>query len=395
MKKSTIVIIGCVLVLLGLLILLPNNKSPKELDWTPDYGLSDKKPLGLYVFNSEVNELLKDRNVTKVGNPPLEYLSNVLSDTIYPPHTFIYINDHMTWDDASVHEVLNSVKGGMTGFISANYFSAGLVEQLNLNTFYSRQDSGVIKIKVGTQKFNIPSQQDLQHFTRYLKLEKDTFDVLGTIESKLVNENSNFIRVKLGKGLLILHSSPAVFTNYYLLKSGSDKYVEQVLSQLPGKDIVWFTNQKESGSISNAPLSFILSQEALRNAFYLILVGAALFFIFNAKRKQRIVPVIPPVENTTVEFTKTIGNLYFQEGSPMELLIIRSSFILEKIRSEYNIPTDKMDQEMVHMLTMKTARDIQKIQEMTDILRNIQNNQVQDPKTILVTFDNLIYQIFY
>ena len=235
----------------------------------------------------------------------------------------------------------------------------------------------------------------MQHFTRYLKLEKDTFDVLGTIECKIDNENSNFIRVKLGKGLLILHSSPAVFTNYYLLKSGSDKYVEQVLSQLPGKDIVWVTNEKESGSISNAPLSFILSQEALRNAFYLILAGAALFFIFNAKRKQRIVPVIPPVENTTVEFTKTIGNLYFQEGSPMELLIIRSSFILEKIRSEYNIPTDKMDQEMVHMLTMKTARDIQKIQEMTDILRNIQNNQVQDPKTILVTFDNLIYQIFY
>ncbi|MBK8841404.1 MAG: hypothetical protein IPO33_00410 [Saprospiraceae bacterium] len=151
----------------------------------------------------------------------------------------------------------------------------------------------------------------MQHFTRYLKLEKDTFDVLGTIECKIDNENSNFIRVKLGKGLLILHSSPAVFTNYYLLKSGSDKYVEQVLSQLPGKDIVWVTNEKESGSISNAPLSFILSQEALRNAFYLILVGAALFFIFNAKRKQRIVPVIPPVEKYHCRIYKNYWQFVF------------------------------------------------------------------------------------
>lgn len=44
-----------------------------------------------------------------------------------------------------------------------------------------------------------------------------------------------FIKVFYGEGTILLHCSPAVFSNYYLLKSDIKPYTESVLSMLPGK----------------------------------------------------------------------------------------------------------------------------------------------------------------
>ena len=53
----------------------------------------------------------------------------------------------------------------------------------------------------------------------------------------------------------------------------------------------------------------------IRIGFSVCLCYVLLFIIFHAKRKQRIVPVIEPLQNSSAEFVKTIGNLYLQEGN--------------------------------------------------------------------------------
>ena len=53
--------------------------------------------------------------------------------------------------------------------------------------------------------------------------------------------------------------------------------------------------------------------------------------IFNAKRRQRVVPIINPLPNTTLDFTKTIGNLYYQEGNHQNIVDKKIIYFLEKI----------------------------------------------------------------
>ena len=79
--------------------------------------------------------------------------------------------------------------------------------------------------------------------------------------------------------------------------------------------------------------------------------------IFNAKRKQRIVKVINPLKNTTVDFTKTIGNLYFETKDHDNLIEKKITYFLEYIRRVYYLDTQILDDKFVKNLASKSGND--------------------------------------
>jgi len=87
-----------------------------------------------------------------------------------------------------------------------------------------------------------------------------------------------------------------------------------------------------------------------------------IFMIFNAKRRQRKVPIIIPLKNTTVDFTKTIGNLYFQEGSHNVIIEKKIIFFLEKIRTDFYIETDDLSEDFIKKLHLKSGKKLETIQ---------------------------------
>lgn len=392
MKKTIIIIVGLVVLLFVILMLLPGNKKPRALDWNPTYGLSDKRPMGLYVFNQEINKAFKDKKLRKIKGSPKDFLTNMIYGEQKAPETFIYISDHLSWDDATCQEVLKAVEEGMNGFISCNYFSAGWVEILPLTGGYVSPDKNFARLKIDSTLFSIGTNVQLEHFSRSAKPDGMQVNVLGNILTKADTIKPNFVEVKHGKGTLLLHFAPAVFTNYYLVKSNAQRYTESVLSKIPGNDVVWFTNEKAEGGISSAPLSFIMSKEALRNAFLMILAGVLLFIIFNAKRKQRIVEIIAPERNSTVDFVKTIGNLYYQEVSSGELMKLRLGFLKEKLWSEFNLSLELKDEELIERISNKTGSQVEDVKELVNILRM---KYPTASKEELMKLDNLIHKIFY
>ena len=392
MKRNVLIIMIGVTVLFVVLFLLPSQKKPRELDWTPSYGINEKNPMGLYVFNKELNKLFKNKKIRKVNGSPTDFLNKMIYGEQNAPDAFISISDHVSWDDATSREMLNAIHEGMNGFISCHYFSAGWLEILPLSGGYVSPDKDFATLSVDSTKFKINSNIQLEHFARSAKPDGMSYVRLGDIETKIDKIKPNFIEISYGKGKLLLHFAPAVFTNYYLVKSNAQSYAEAVMSKVPGKDIVWFTNETEQEGISSAPLSFILSKEALRNAFFMILAGVLLFIIFNAKRKQRIVAIIPPVKNTSVDFVKTIGNLYFQEVDSGELMKMRLTFLKEKLWSEYNISLEVKDQELIDRISSKTGKSPDLVSELVAVLRQ---KYPTASKEELTKLDILIHKIFY
>src|SRR4030095_15629147 len=121
------------------------------------------------------------------------------------------------------------------------------------------------------------------------KIDTLTTTVLG-YQGEDKKKYANFIKVPYKEGNFFIHLQPVAFTNYHLLKDNHDEYAQKVLAYLPKGQIYWAVKDQDGLLASGSPLRYVLSQPALRWAWYLFLGGMLIFMIFNAKRRQRIIP---------------------------------------------------------------------------------------------------------
>jgi hypothetical protein len=77
------------------------------------------------------------------------------------------------------------------------------------------------------------------------------------------------------------------------------------------------------------------------------------------KRKQRIIPIIKPLANTTLQFVTTIGNLYFQRGDHKNIAEKKILFFMDQIRTKYWINTTSLDETFIHTLGTKAGRPVE------------------------------------
>src|SRR5687768_6049426 len=126
MDRTLKIYIGILLLLLATIVIIDLNK-PKKVDWTPTYGLRDKLPLGLYVLDHELPELLKPYEVKKITVTPYEYLEPLFDyDTLvddYRVHgTIMAIAERNTLDKESLSELFYFVSRGNSVFMSMKQF---------------------------------------------------------------------------------------------------------------------------------------------------------------------------------------------------------------------------------------------------------------------------------
>ena len=299
---------------------------PKPVDWSPSYVLRDKIPFGLYVFDQESKTILPKRNIEKVRKSAYEFLDENYDysqdvDSYKVKGTMLSICDTYIIDDESTKELFYFVSHGNTAFISTQNLPEIFTDSLNIKLdadfeFKSQIDCWLANPSLGTQKYDLSKGGNNAYFS---SIDTLTTTILG-YQSGKDNKHVNFIKVPYKKGNFYIHLQPNAFTNYQLLKDNHYQYTEKVLSYLPKGNIYWLVNQQEGAVESGSTLRYITSQPALKSAWYLFLIGMVIFMIFNAKRRQRVIPIIKPLPNTTVDFTKTIGNLYYQEGNHQNLI---------------------------------------------------------------------------
>ena len=181
-----------------------------------------------------------------------------------------------------------------------------------------------------------------------------------------------------------MHLQPVVFTNYHLLKSKRhSKYTEAILSYLPDARILYKSKNKVGDDLSRSKLRFILSNPALKYGWYLGLVSLLLFLIFNAKRKQRIIQTITPLENSTVAFTKTIGNLYFETKDYTNLIHKKITYFLEYIRRTFYLDTQILDDKFVKNLASKASKNHKDIKTLVDQIAHFRAKAIHTEQDLL------------
>ncbi len=145
--------------------------------------------------------------------------------------------------------------------------------------------------------------------------------------------------------------------------------------------------------MSRSPLNFILSEPALKWAWYILLSIALLFMLFRAKRQQQIIPVLPANENTSLDFVNTIGRLYFLQKNNKQLAERQSEHWFSFIRKKYGIATTKLDKEFIKKLSVKSELPSQLIQKIIDNHFIIEKESVVSDET-LIYFHQLIQEFY-
>ena len=120
-------------------------------------------------------------------------------------------------------------------------------------------------------------------------------------------------------------------------------------------------------------MRFISEHPPLKWAYWLLWLALLLFLIFNSKRKQRIIPIIKPLENTTIDFTKTIANLYFQDKNYKIIIRKKIIYFLEKVRTNYYLDTSKLDEEFALKLAHKSGKNEDDIKKLVELIVHLKN----------------------
>ncbi|MDY0082608.1 MAG: hypothetical protein RBR74_05445 [Ignavibacteriaceae bacterium] len=206
------------------------------------------------------------------------------------------------------------------------------------------------------------------------------------------NDYSNFIKMKIGNGSLFLHTIPNIFTNYNLLRNERD-YIFKCLSYLKVRDVIWDEYYKEVNKYQSTPIRYILSQPSLKWGYFTFLFGIVLFVIFKGKREQRIIPVIKPLTNTTLDFIQTVGNVYLKQSNHKNIAKKKITYFMDHIRNKYGIRAQELNNDVIKQLAEKSNYNERELNKIKMSITAV-NNSTSISKETLIELNNLLENFY-
>lgn len=208
--------------------------------------------------------------------------------------------------------------------------------------------------------------------------------------------NLNIIAIHSLKGTFFIHSAPVTFTNFFLLYKNNREYFEKLMALLPAdaKKIVWdeyYLNQNFN-NISQPKqglLTVILKIENFQWAFWVAILLLGLYLLTEIKRKQRIIPNYEKPKNDSLEFVTTIGKLYYEKADHKNLAEKLSLYFLDYVRNQYKISTAEINDTFVQQLAVKSGKDVNDIQSITEMMHKINLSETITQKQLMDYYEKL------
>ncbi len=378
--------------------------SCKETDWTETYKKDSKEPFGTYILREELENLFPNSDITTLKQNVYDELMYVEEDNKNIKANYICIKSEDTrFNQDEIEKLIEFVAKGNDAFLSLTYFSETLKKALHFDTsltLYEKTNGNLYlkNSKLNPNKYYYDRNLRCRYFSKFDT--KNTI-VLGMQDIKNIDTpKPNFLKIYCGKGAFYLHLSPIAFTNYYLLKKNNATYVSNVFSYMKDNEKIWWDTQKylsyygkDDDNESNSILKFFWQHKSLKWSMLLAFWGLIVFMVFNARRKQRVIPEIKKLKNLTVEFTHTIANLYSKDGNPKNLVDKKITYFLQKIRMDYVLDTNNLDDRFIERLSLKSGNNKEFTKKVIDLIINLSKKQVCTEKELL--FLNATIETFF
>lgn len=377
-KKGSVYIVIALLTV-ALLMLLQFN-TPRKVNWFPSYVSTHKIPYGTFVLSDIMHELFGEK-IIPINVPPFDFLSAEKE----VQGTYMFINEDVKFGETELNLLLDWTSKGNSLFIASRDFEQKLLDTLHLNTasLYSGIENvrshrhRLVHPKLGTKDGYVFKKEDyINYFMEYGTRE---MTIIGTVANLNKSNTSkevfnNVIKRKFGEGEIILSTFPKAFTNYFILKDENKDYTAGLLSYLDKSRNIYMDNNYKSGkSVYTSPMHIFLNTKELKWAYYLVLIGALIYIIFEGKRKQRAIPIVLPLKNQTLAFTRTIADMYYERKEAKPIAEQKIINFLDYIRSRFHLGTIQREKEFYVNLASRSGHKVEEIQRLFAFLERLRN----------------------
>lgn len=367
-----------------LISLLASCGSRKRLNERVSLWRNDKIPYGTFYAYQNLQRMFPDAEIEVTKKSPDRYRSlklgeqadAYLDEDLRSAH--VIISPRVRPDAGELRAMFNYVGQGNHIFISSFDIGQELLDSLHLavnggSTPY-REDSLTVSVIH-------PVTYDSLSFTYPGKAFDNNFSSVDTAITNVLGKDFkgqiNYVKITYESGGSIsIHLAPMAFTNFFLLHRDNKEYYDNALSYLP-KDIEvvkwddYFRNRTSDKNQGFSKLAPFLNNEILSWAFWLAVILFLLIYLFESKRKQKIIPARPAVRNASLDFVKTVGRLYFQRRDNKNLALKMSAHFLDGVRTRYNLPTSVLNEEFENKLAYKSDYDRKQIHDLVYTIKTL------------------------
>jgi len=357
------------LLLLGLWFVLGAcGLDDRVVDWTPYYRIERTEPFGLYVFNEELQKIKPGfKNVERlkrgVASHYQKEADNLFDDNANTPKTYVYIDERNKMNQASREALKDLAYYGNHVFIATHdfdheefqeHFAFSYEQYFGLNFSFDNSEDTVI-FSIGAKSIQAASNRisDLEYFT----ITDESWAIpLGYFQMGDDDKNKycNFMALRHGDGILFLHTNPEVFTNYFLLNGKNVRYTEELLSHWHTGEVKWFVNYDFEFDGDYGLLTYMMNQPALKTTWYLLWILLFIAVFTYAKRMQRVIPVVVPKKNYSVDYAKRLAQFHLVQKNYHGLIDKQITILLDKLRNEHRMDISHIDDafaEKMHLAT--------------------------------------------
>jgi len=378
------IIIGSILLIIYLVI---QYNKPAPVNWQPSLAAADKIPFGTFVLRERLTDVFPGAKVTNTNQSVYNFFRRQIK-----PGNYIIIAKSVTITKADFEQMVKYIRAGNNVFISTFTWDGAFANKLRLETGVEDDN------KAASIKFNSKSLKNSSSYKFDKDISTQYFSSIDTARATIISSNkngkANYVRYRFGKGSLLLCANPELFTNYSLLKPQGADYAAKALSFLPAhSNIYWDQYQNKDIAIDRSPLRVFFTSPSLQWAFYISFLGLALFVLFEVKRRQRVIPIIAPLKNSTVDFVEVVGKVYYERRDNANIAHKKILYLLSFLREQYQLKTTQLDKEFAESLVWKTGADTAFVQDLVDYINYIgQQNKVNDKELIEL---NRLIEKFY
>ena len=366
-----------------------------EYSWSENYNKGSDQPYGLKVLY----DLLEDgnRDITTISRSFIEKLDTTQTNTNY-----IAFGRKLYIDSLKASHILKYVENGNTAFLACKKSPLELISFIVPSTDiippYGHINDSVVSVslkKNSKHKLNFHYQALKDTTTRHWSIYNDAYfnDSLmgyGVKPISFVNNKINSFYFNYGKGKVVIHASPILFTNYNLIQKNGLINANNILSHLNSGDIYWdaisqnnYGGANQEFSSSNNPMRFLFSHYTLRWGWYLFLITVLVYLMFRTKREQRIIPILQKNSNSTIEYTKAIGVLYFQKGEHKLIGSEMYLLFLADLRSRYHIVTTIDEPQLIDQIIVQSGVDEKSINKLFLLFRKVRFSPMANSKDLI------------
>lgn len=388
-KRNIIFIVFSVLLFVLLMFLESNRKEP--LSWKQTFCGKDKIPYGTYVLKHLLADLYPENSVQENGegifmfhkvNPDIQRCK------------FLFITNYFSLDN-ELEELTHIIKNWNDVFIAAESFDSQLADSLDFSVKYKFTEI-LDSNRYTTIHFTNSAIDNEKGFRVnealtgcYLSYKDTSHTAVLAVDA---DKNPIFIKIWHGNGDFYICSTPLLFTNYNILY-GNSEYPFKALSYVRGHKFIWDEYYKPYKTEVETPVRYVLTQPALKAAYMLLMITVLIYIFFKGKRRQRIIPVIKPPQNLSLDYVTTVGRLYFSNGNNRDIAMKRYVHFCDYLRNKYNIKSIAIEPDFFNMLSQQSGVKLETVSVLFKLANHI-HYQTWTSDEVLMSFNEKIEEFY-